>query len=88
MKHQQDATKSGRFVEVIDSKTLNFLTFMADGDRDPRMTIQPLTELQGLQYLEDMWVSQKYFEKLLSKVFSKYYYFFFKILLKVFCKSI
>src|SRR6218665_136383 len=51
--HQQDATKSGRFVEVVDSKTLNCFTFMVDSDGKPRTTLQSQAELQGLQHLED-----------------------------------
>jgi len=47
--HQQDATKSGSFDEVVDSKTLNVFTFMADGDGEPRTTLQSL-RLQGFQY--------------------------------------
>ena len=53
--NQQDATMSGRFDEVlVDSKTLDFFTFMSDSDGEPRTTLQSLkAELQGLQYLED-----------------------------------
>src|SRR6218665_1580752 len=51
--NQQDAIKSGRFGEVVDSKTWDFFTFMADSDGEPRTTLQSQAELQGLQYLED-----------------------------------
>src|SRR6218665_1104061 len=49
--NHQDATKSGRFDEVVDSKT--FFTIVADGDGEPRMTLQSQAEHQALQYLED-----------------------------------
>ena len=39
--------------EVVDSKTLDFFTFLADADGEPRMTLHSQAELQGLQYLED-----------------------------------
>jgi len=42
--NQQDATKSGRFDEVVDSKTLDFFTFMADSDGEPRTTLQSQAE--------------------------------------------
>ena len=45
--NQQDATTSGRFDEVVDSKTLNFFTLMANSAGEPR------TKLQRLKYLED-----------------------------------
>ena len=48
----QDATKSGCFDEVVDSKTLDFFTLMADGDGEPRKTLKSQAELQGLQYSE------------------------------------
>ena len=48
----QDATKSGRFDEVVYSKTLDFFTFV-NGDGEPRITLQYQAELQGLQYLEE-----------------------------------
>lgn len=51
--HQQDATKPGLSDEVVDSKTLDYFTFMADADEEPRMTLHSQAELQGLQYLED-----------------------------------
>ena len=51
--NQQDGTKSGRFDEVVDLRTLDFLTIMADSDGEPRMTLQSQAELQGLQYLEE-----------------------------------
>lgn len=51
--HQKDATKSGRFDEVVDSRTLDFFTFMTDSDGEPRTTLKSQAELQGLQYLED-----------------------------------
>ena len=38
---QQDARKSGRFDEVVDSTTSDFFTFVADSDGEPRTTIQP-----------------------------------------------
>jgi len=44
--NQQDTTKSGRFDEVVDSKTLNFFTIMADSDREPRTTLQSQAELR------------------------------------------
>ena len=37
--NQQDATKSGRFDEVVDSKTLDFWTFVAISDGEPRTTL-------------------------------------------------
>src|SRR6218665_2939673 len=49
--NHQDATKSGRFDEVVDSKT--FFTIVADGDGEPRTTLQSQAEHQALQYLED-----------------------------------
>jgi len=51
--NQQDAIKSGRFDEVVASKTLDFFTVRADSAWGPRTTLQSQAELQGLQYLED-----------------------------------
>ena len=50
--HQQDATKSGRFDEVVDSKTFDFFTFMADSNGEPKTTLRSQAEFLGLKYLE------------------------------------
>src|SRR5688572_17025335 len=39
--------------EVVDSKTLDFFTFMVDPNGESRATLHSQAELQGLQYLED-----------------------------------
>src|SRR6218665_301026 len=44
--NQQDTTKSGRFDEVIDYKTLDFFTIMGDSDREPRTKLQSQAELR------------------------------------------
>ena len=51
--HQRNAIMPSRTDEVVDSKTLDFFTFMADADGEPRMTLHSQAKLQGLQYLED-----------------------------------
>jgi hypothetical protein len=51
--HQQNTTMPSRTDEVVDSTTLDFFTFMADADGEPRTTLHSQAELQGLQYLED-----------------------------------
>ena len=50
--HQQNITKASRTDEVVDSRTLDFFTFMAEAV-EPRTTLQSEAELQGLQYLEN-----------------------------------
>src|SRR6218665_3858818 len=39
--NQQDATKSKRFDEVLDSKTLDFFTVMVDSDGEPTRCFSP-----------------------------------------------
>ena len=52
-KHQKNTTMLSRTDEVVDSKTLDFFTFMVDPNGDSRATLYSQAELQGLQYLED-----------------------------------
>jgi len=46
-------TKSVRFDEVVDFKTVDFFTIMVYSDGKPRTTLQSQAELQGLQNLEN-----------------------------------
>ena len=46
MEYAKDSTKSGRFGEMVDSKTLDFFTIMADIDGEPRTTLQLHAEEQ------------------------------------------
>ena len=51
--HQQNAMMPSRTDEMVDSKTLDFFSIMADADGEPGTTLHSQAELQGLQYLED-----------------------------------
>ena len=51
--HRQNWSDSTNVNEALDSNTLDFFTFMQDGQCEPRRTLQSQAELEGLQYLED-----------------------------------